>query len=688
MAGSGFQRLLGELVPGGDLAPPADERPPEEPSDLGRHPAWGRVLKTCPPPASATVEPISLDEARTVIEKAVKAYLALPEPSHALLVKASPGTGKTTIGVAAAEEAATRGWRVLYAGPRHDFFGDVTLLADNPGWWYEWLPRQQGDEEKGLEETCAHAPAINVWLAKGYPGMDFCKGVCGWDYVNKGCPYHAQKKRSEPIIYGQHQHVWGGHPAEFRLLIGDESPLAAFCHEWVIPAKHVVPEGMAFDEPATEIVYELRSLAERGQTLDGPTLLAALGGPAHVRAALETATVPIGALAAVPAVHNPGDAERAPYFHLPQLLPLLLREAAAAEAGQEYPSRVVVNNGYLLLLLRRRVNSEMPRHVVWLDATANPRLYEAVLGRPVALVEPKVKMKGKVFQIYDRANGKGTLVDSQGDVKAVVADLKKQATRIAKNYSRVGLITHMAVVAQFEGFAEKGHYYAERGTNRFGEVDALVVAGVPQPPLYQVDKTARMLFFERMRPFLADDKLPWSTIDKPYNHVAEDGLGRAYPASGFWGDPDLQAVLWQFREAELIQAAHRARPNLHETDVWLLENLPVDELPPTRLLALRDLFDAPVGVNVFEWPNVLALADLFWEEGRSLTAEDVAEHLNVTVRTGRSYLQKLLEVRPQAWAVDRLAPKGHAGPPRKVLTPRRTEGITEAPHEYTCVSLP
>jgi hypothetical protein len=619
---------------------------------------------------------VTVEEARDVIAAEILAYQKMSNPTFTLLIKASPGTGKTTLGVAAAEMAAVRGGRVLYAGPRHDFFGDVRLLAQHPDWWHEWLPRQVGDEDKGIVETCPYAPSINAWMAKGYPGMTFCSGLCGWDVVNKACVYHRQARTKAPIIFGQHQHVWGGHPLEFKLIVGDESPLGAFCHEWRIPAKHIVPDGMDITQPITEVLHDLADLAERGYSLEGVALMNALGGAARVKAATDTSEIPADALASVPAVHTIRDAEAAPYFHLPQLIPLLRREAVAAESGMDYPPRIIIHNNALLLLLRRRVNEQAPAHMIWLDATANERLYEAILRRPVRLVEPKVRMKGRIYQVYDRANGIGALVDKDKKVKATVKDLKKQASQIARLYERTGLITHMAIIAEFTDFADRGHFYAERGTNRFGDVDALIVAGVPQLPLFNIDKYARMIFHERMRPFASDE---WSVVDKPYNYMAEDGTGRAYPASGFWGDPDLQAVLWQFREAELIQAAHRARPNLRETDVWLLENLPVDDLPPTRLMAIRDLFDAPVGVNPYEWPNVVALAAMHEEEGIPLTAEDIAEGIGVTIQTARRYLKRVLHAQPERWTIDKLVPTGHGGAPRKALRPR---GITNSPHEY------
>lgn len=649
---------------------------PPEPEGQPKHPAWNRRLKVVPAPRTEVVEGVSLDEARTMIRSSLADYLALPAPTHALLVLAAPGTGKTTLAVEAAETAAAVGRRVLYCGPRHDFYQDLQNLASHPSWWYEWLPRQLGDEVK--PETCGHTPSISAWMGKGYAGIDYCRSICGWDYVNKACPYHAQKAHREPIVFGQHQHVWSGHPLPFDLLIGDESPLATFCHEWMIPGKRVYPAGLDPTLPVAEVLYALASLVTSGGKFEGLGLLGAIGGAARVREALEDNEIPIEALASAPAIHNPKDADDAPYFHLPKLATLLLREAKAAEKGEEYPHRVVVNGGHLLLLLRRRVDQRMPRHTVWLDATADPHLYEAILGRPVELVAPRVKLQGRIFQVYDRANGKGALVDGEGKQKATVQDLKRQVQRIAEGYESTAVITHMKIESELADYPT-GHFFAERGTNRFEGVEALIVAGLPQPPLFQIDKAARMLFWERMRPFAPTGKdgqavLPWSTVDKPFVYVGDDGQGRAYPSSGLWADADLKAVLYQFREAELIQAAHRARPNLRPVDVWLLENLPVDDLPPTRLMPAREIFGAPPGVNIYAWPDVLALADLFVGERRSLTPADIEEHLGIRRNTAIEYWKHIRDLQPDRWTVEpalRPTQRDRGGRPKLTLVPRR-----------------
>ena len=51
---------------------------------------------------------------------------------------------------------------------------------------------------------------------------------------------------------------------------------------------------------------------------------------------------------------------------------------------------------------------------------------------------------------------------------------------------------------------------------------------------------------------------------------------REYPAGGFWADDDLQALVWQLREAEILQAVHRARPVHRPVPIFLLCNLPLD----------------------------------------------------------------------------------------------------------------
>ncbi len=610
---------------------PRESPLPPEPEHLTRH------IRPCSPPAVAQAEGIMLLEARARIGDAITAYLAGPAGCM-LLIKAAPGVGKTHAAVAAAEACAQRGLRVLYAGPRHDFYSDIMAMAGDPSLWYEWLPQQDADAERGKPCTCRHALPLRSWLERGYRGIEFCKRVCGWDNIQRRCAYHAQRRRSEPCIFGMHQHITLGHPLHFDVVIGDESPLGAFTHRWRIPSRWIWPRDADPTEPMADVLIAMARLSEAGECIKGEHLLSVLGGASHVLAACEAPQ----RVLPPPQIRSAGQVDGVPYAH-PQYVALMLaREARCALAGQAYIPRVIVADSGLLLLLRRPVNTRLPGHVVWLDATAEPHLYQACFGRGVELVDAQPRLQGRIYQVYNRANGRRSLVDRQGNVTTKVAHLGQQVERIIElyGYRHPAVAAYDDVLQHLELFKSMPHvhFFAARGTNALQDTDVLFVAGTPQPPLDKLESDAAMLFWERMDAFQRE----FTARYVPYSYVdPADGLGREYPVSGFWSDPDLQSILWSKREAEVIQLAHRCRPVVRAVDIWLLTNLPIAELPPMRLLSLHELMGAPEGVNVFTWARWLKFVagrDCFTreeaQEATGLDRDTVARYMNLLVQSG------------------------------------------------------
>lgn len=605
------------------LFAPAETLPEPPPGPL-----W-RQVRACAPPEYATRSPLSLDQARATIRTRIDDYLNLPAPAHMLLVRAVPGVGKTTAAVETAEACAAKGWRVAYAGPRHDFFADVTAIARQPDLWYEWLPRTEGNDE--MPRTCDWTPQINEWLMKGYEGIDFCSRVCGWQYINDTCRWHRQKTRSEPIIFLQHQHVASGHPLEFRVLIGDENPLQAFLRKWDIPAKQVRPSGMDYADPLFEILVKLAGLCAGGELLDGLGLMDALGGAAEVLAACESFVLPADVIAAAD-IHSAWEADQADYFHLPQLVPLLAREARAVADDRLYPPRIIAGKGDLTLLLRRRPAARWPSHLVWLDATGNEHIYAELFGRPVEVVDAAPQLAGHVTVITDRTNGKGDFKSEQAAamVRKIVAD---------NDFTAPAVVTFQGAEAEIAGGWTSAHFYGARGTNRLEKCDALFVVGAPMPAQPVIQTMAAMLYFNRMIQF---GRL-WSDRFVAYHYTDPvDGQGREYPAGGWWADPDLQALLWQLREAEILQAVHRARPVHRAVPIYLLTNLPVPELAVHRLATAAELMSTPVGVkSLYDWQRFLE-----WVNGReTVTASEIQAGLNVSVNTAIKY-RDLLAAQP------------------------------------------
>lgn len=577
----------------------------------------------------------TLDEARALIRKTILDYLELEVPDHMLLIRAMPGTGKTTAAVAVVDDLAEAGLRVAYSGPRHDFFLDVIAKSRTPEQWYEWQPRQTEDVEKGKLRTCIYPEQINDWLNKGYQAMDFCAGVCGWEYIKSGCAYHRQKARQERVMYIQHQHVTLGHPMSFDILIGDENPAGAFLHEWKVPARWICPPAMDPTQPLTEMLHILSALAQAApRPLQGVELLEALGGAQAVTEACELFEVPVEALAAG-SIHYPEQVATTPYFHLPRLAQLLMREAAQQGHG---PQRLIAGSGHLTLLLRQRPDwKQLPSHVIWLDATGQADVYERLFERRVAAVDARPRLQGKIYQMVDRANGKSAIQPNALERKRMkiqgetghAQQSKLLIERIIEQYEyqQPSLITFKDFDAGME--IKQGHFYAARGTNEHEDADAIFILGAPQANIYDLVKMAKMIFFERETAFAPT----WCTRLQPYAYIAEDGQGRAYPVSGFWRDPDLQRVLEMIREDEIVHAAHRGRPVNHPVDIWLLTNIPIWGLPPDRLLTMREVLDAPAGVNIWKWQKVQELM----QKQDMITITDLVG-LGLHYETGRQYL--------------------------------------------------
>lgn len=616
--------------------PAKTEPAPEPPGPLRRS------ARSCPPPDYAIRAPPTLDQARADIRAAIDAYLALPAPPHLLLIRAVPGVGKTTAGVETAEACAARGWRVAYAGPRHDFFDDVKAIAQHPRIWYEWLPRTEGNET--MAQTCREEKGITAWLRKGYDGFTYCAGVCGYAYVTDKCVWHRQKLRQEPVIYIQHQHVASGHPLDFRVLIGDENPLDAFLRQWDIPAKQVRPSSMGYDEPLTELLLKLAGLCGGDRLVTGLELMDALGGPAEVLETCRDFIMPATALAAVE-VHSEFQAQNADYFHLPQLVPLLVREAQAALDDRSYPPRIIAGKGDLTLLLRRYPDQKLPQHVIWLDATGDPHIYEELFGREVLVVNAAPAMLGHVTVVMDRTNGKGDFKADQAAqlVRKIVADC---------GYQNPAVVTFEGAQDEIAGVWQSAHFYGARGTNRLEQADALFVVGAPMPNRDNLRSMAAMLYFERMIAFGGQ----WSSRYVAYRYVGEDGRGVEYPAGGFWGDKDLQALVWQKREAEIIQAVHRVRPIIRAVPIYVLSNLPIEELAVTRLATAAELLGSVKPAKVrshYDWDRVLS----FVAQRDSVTPKEIHDALNVKWETAKKYWQLLLETGEWEVAIDAQARK-------------------------------
>ncbi len=695
MVGEGvFQSLLRAAREGVIPSPPPVDTPRDEPQ------AWeGEPLALAPirlPPERCRYTEkgvVGLGEAREMVWDAMMEYLETPHPDHILLINAPPGTGKTVAAVRLAAKAAGRG-RVGFAVQNHravETLHDIAVaFGVDWGRWYEWQPRRDKEGENGEPVTCPKASLMDAWLSRGGESYQVCIGLCGREtFRGRLCYYLAQRNREARVWVIQHAHTALSHPLmeTFSLLIGDENPIGAFLRRWVIPARFIIPKTMGKSQPdllrlllATKQVIqsplprgrafsELVAEAMRGTVRDVADIAGGFRFPANASLALETP-------------HTPEDITNADYFYLPTYLSLLAREARRIARGGRAISRIWAENlphggRGLALYIRHSPPSTLPEHIVWLDATGNPRVYEALFHRKVKVAHPRVRMRGRIYQVVNRLNNASAVYRTErvdggedesdnGERETVMLrragrqmlDLVEHIAR-EKKLSDFGVVTFKSVLPQLPPDWPALHFYAARGSNALGGKPVFIL-GTPQPPLEHVLRTAAQLYSGRDEPFNAT----WSRRVRPYrlsdNFLHEAG-GWGYPVSGYWGDPDLQAVLEMYREEELLHAVHRARLLSHDVDVYLLSNLPLPGLP-VHLVWMHDLLTSPDGVNRWKWARLLHFV-----EGREvITVRMVTEALGVSRTTARRYLLKLVET--GEWEIESVGRRGRG----RQTTVRRT----------------
>lgn len=645
-----LRQFVEEFAAAGEIPLPPDESP-EMPIQRG--------LKSAPD-LSEAVTLTSIEDARAMLADEMEKYASILSPDHVLVFNVPPGVGKT---YAATKFAETRPphKKVAFSGPRHDLFDSIKRMSDHPERWYEWLPRQLGDDT-GAGLTCVFAPHVNTWVQRGYKGIDYCRQMCSWDYISNDCVYHQQKHNKAKVFYVMHQHVFGGHPIDnFDYLIGDESPLGVVTRQWIIPQEYIIPaKSEMFDyTPATNLLREFRRLAQSGKIYKGRDLIEGLGGAERVAEYLSA----IGSTKDLisPQLNRPDGVNNIAYGFLPELIDLLRRELVAYATMGEYICRIIIAKGRLNLLLRKFTDTKLPPHVIWLNGTSDHHLDEAIFNRKVRTIHLRVKPKGKVVQFWDRAYGKRSLVKDNGDDEEVEITGKVRQVRMLvdkivekQGYTNPGVFTYDKIESYFEGY-NTGHFGRETGTNEFENVDALFVIGSPIPSPFDLENIAAMVFHQRMTPF----RNQWFARDTQYR-----GHDLQYPVGGYWSDPDLQSVVEQLRNAKIEQAAHRARINIREdVTVYLITNVPLFNLPPDELVSVRGMFGVPDGVNVYNWVELLDIAEKMYSEHGYVSAEDIQNAMSISDKTARKYLDQLVCL--PDWEIYKVAVK-RGRPPKMV----------------------
>lgn len=585
---------------------------------------------------------ITLEQLRRDMPQVMQAYIQDTDAdSSVLLLKIGAGCGKTHAGVQVAQWAAQEGLRVLWAANRHNMFSDLQQI---PGFdlslWKHWFPIH---ENKGADDpcptTCRYAKEQKLWSIRGYKTIELCKQLCVLDNWIQMCPYREQAKCKEPIIFAMHQHLANGIAiSDFDVVFIDELPIQAFWSEKVIPKSGIDVQARGSLKALTDKLSEITlycSYQKKPVFFEGKRLLDIIG-PILVDLYSEIQLSP-NMLPQVPIIFGADEVESAPYFYLIAFLEAAVSEYNAWRSGWSYwANRVKVSAQGVHILSRTQPWEKLPSKIIALDATAHGHVYQQIFQRSMVEYNPKVQRKGKIHQITGLLHGTET---AKNPVTA--QKLGTIVDYISDGYDKkkVGVVCHKGMKDLFiEKFGESNvvHFFGSRGTNILKDVECLIVAGTPSPDIRTVISTATALDPDRVEPFglLTDSgtlQVPFTYQVREYlisdecseKHFKSGGVKRMF--RGFWPEPILQSIYSQCREAELVQAIHRARPNVKPCDIWLLSPIALDEMVD---YISDDPDIGPKNINWRIWIKLKPWLDEQWDLGKEVSIEDIAVFLD------------------------------------------------------------
>ena len=623
-----------------------------------------------------TTPKITKEEGWERLTKEMKDYINTSFPGYALLISLAPALGKSYSAIEVAQFCASRGQQVLYAMPRHDYWGDI---VGSPNFdrqhWYHWQSTD-GVEEKTGEDMCRYSEEVKAWTGKGHRMMDACVSLCMSDNHFFKCPYRLQAKRPERIIAGVHNHPFTGLTREdpFDLVIIDELPTGAIINTRLIRGREL-DVGGAFQ--VAELIDRLQELVveqPEGEFLMGKPLLDQIGnflGRIYDNIENDDASW----IPEPTKLVRPEDAKTARVNYLYDLLRLLIPEYEVWSKGwQDWLSRVAIDGRGLHILHREELWEETPEHIIILDATGDELGYELLLHRPVKRLHLNVENKGRIFQITHRYNGKSTIIEKNGN-SVNVLDQGRELLSLLKiiRYSkpladgRFGKYENMSAVtfkdlAPFVA-AELGDdavmwFGGNRGSNKFvnakTDYDCLVVMGTPGPS----DEDLRNIFSQLH--FSPDDPVgDYTRLVPPsgnrshrlveYNFI-EDNLSPVRELSGFWDDPSFQELYQSYTSAELRQAVGRARAKIRDVDVWLLSSVPIDEIMDGIWDRPGEALNIPTDIPWTKWTKIVE----FIYSQEIISSSDFAESMSVTPQTARRWMKRIELWNPADWIIKKV----------------------------------
>jgi len=298
-----------------------------------------------------------------------------------------------------------------------------------------------------------------------------------------------------------------------------------------------------------------------------------------------------------------------PLNFLNDLATVLYDEFQKYKQGKNYNSRLALTETSLKRQCLR-MNLRKPIRIgkcrlILLDAFGDVELLSKLTSRKLEAWTMPTAADVEVIQIVDGYYGIMTMWEKKfrdeggGLPRRALLRLIEAAANIAAQDPEGTLIITWKLIHQhieklqkedkFDCRVALDHFGNIEGTNRHENKRQVIIIGTPSIRPDELLQMAHCIWHDDEEPI--DDTMVKDGNWRPYQYREEEtGNGYAVEVREY-KDKRLNLLLKTYREYEIAQAAHRIRPLLYpgEKKIWLLTNLPIDELPPTKLTTLDEI---------------------------------------------------------------------------------------------------
>lgn len=515
---------------------------------------------------------ITLEEAQRQIHDDVISQLRCGRGVH--VIAAPPGSGKTTTVLKTL--AAMPLIRVLYLARSHDLFDQASKILA--------MERIQGRERLG----CSRMAEVQQAIAKNLsPKVYVCKNcgdksACRWRaQFREGANWFATTDMLKSRLI---EH------ASFDVVVVDENPASVFIDELEVSQDDV--DGVLWligscDElrSVAKLLTALAKLLEAGRPdtdLWGARLLIALEDRLE-EGRLSDLLVEIKAgeakwRAALASLYRTQQLQALPINFVGDLVEVLQHEHSLYVKGVTvFNSRLVLHDK--LTIYKPHTLASLDKPVIVLDGTMDESVAKAIFGEDVTVFAPAIELREgtEVVQIVDGEFGIAQLMESGEGLFKVASALYDKLTAEKKTGVLCG---PKAALERYSNMLEGKkvlHYGDVRGINAHEDDDFIILVGACNPDEQKEIEKLRALCWHQ------------EFISGHFEYV-EQKLGNYSVLVRRYDDEQAEAWLNVTRRGELVQAAHRLRMLRHPgKSVYILSNIPLPSLRPTRVIKLSEL---------------------------------------------------------------------------------------------------